>query len=228
MSIRRNVSAMAYIAKDHNGTIRTSAPSAGLAPDITGRHLPREPVTPTGTATHHGSAPTARTDVGPHLSAPVRYLLGGIRLALGWIFLWAFLDKAFGLGHETTAAKSWINGGSPTQGFLGSATEGPFAGFYHSIAGTGLTDLLFMGALLAIGGALILGVAMRLAAGGGALLTLMMWTAVLPPASNPFLDDHLIYAAVLIVLALLGAGRTLGLGAVWDRIPWVRRAAWLR
>ena len=58
----------------------------------------------------------------------MRYLLAGIRLALGWIFLWAFLDKAFGLGHDTTAAKSWVNGGSPTKGFLGSATTGPFAG----------------------------------------------------------------------------------------------------
>jgi thiosulfate dehydrogenase (quinone) large subunit len=69
-----------------------------------------------------------------------------------------------------------------------------------------------MAGLLAIGVALILGIGMRLAAAGGAPLTVMMWTAVLPPASNPFMDDHLIYAAVLIVLALLGAGNTLGLG----------------
>ncbi|SIM56000.1 hypothetical protein [Micromonospora cremea] len=224
---------MAYIAKDHNSTLRTPVPSAGpapLVPDVAGLQPAGEQVRPIGTATDRGrgSAPTARTEVGPHLSAPVRYLLAGIRLALGWIFLWAFLDKMFGLGHETTAAKSWVNGGSPTEGFLGSATQGPFAGFYHSIAGAGLTDLLFMGALLAIGGALILGVAMRLAAGGGALLTLMMWTAVLPPASNPFMDDHLIYAAVLIVLALLGAGSTLGLGAIWAAIPLVRRTAWLK
>ena len=208
-------------------------PSAGLAPlvpDVAGHQPAGEQVRPIGYRHRRGrgSAPTARTEVGPHLSAPVRYLLAGIRLALGWIFLWAFLDKTFGLGHETTAAKSWVNGGSPTEGFLGSATKGPFTGFYHSIAGAGLTDLLFMGALLAIGGALILGVAMRLAAGGGALLTLMMWTAVLPPASNPFMDDHLIYAAVLIVLALLGAGSTLGLGAIWAEIPLVRRTAWLK
>ena len=222
---------MAYIAKDHNSTVRTTAPSAGLAPlvpDVPGHHPEGEQVRPIGTATDHGSAPTARTQVAPDLGAAVRYLLAGIRLALGWIFLWAFLDKMFGLGHGTTAAKSWVNGGSPTEGFLGSATKGPFTGLYHSIAGVGLTDLLFMGALLAIGGALILGVAMRLAAAGGALLTLMMWTAVLPPASNPFMDDHLIYAAVLILLALLGAGSTLGLGAIWAEIPLVRRTAWLK
>lgn len=51
---------------------------------------------------------------------------------------------------------------------------------------------------------------------------------MLPPASNPFLDDHVVYAAVLIVLALLGAGDTLGLGRVWSSLPLVRRATWLK
>ncbi len=34
----------------------------------------------------------------------------------------------------------------------------------------------------------------------------MMWSAVLPPENNPFMDDHLIYAQVLVVLALAAAG----------------------
>ena len=50
-----------------------------------------------------------------------------IRLSIGWVFLWAFLDKAFGLGHETPAKDAWVNGGSPTKGFLSFATAGPFA-----------------------------------------------------------------------------------------------------
>jgi thiosulfate dehydrogenase [quinone] large subunit len=172
-------------------------------------------------------APIATTGTDARSATAARYLLAGVRLALGWIFLWAFLDKAFGLGHGTTAAKSWLNGGSPTKGFLGSAAKGPFTSFYHSIAGTGVADVLFMAALLAIGSALILGIGMRLAAAAGALLTVMMWTAVLPPASNPFMDDHLVYAAVLIVLALLGSGNTLGLGRTWAATPLVQRAPWL-
>jgi thiosulfate dehydrogenase [quinone] large subunit len=84
-----------------------------------------------------------------------------------------------------------------------------------------------MAALLAIGGALILGITMRLAALGGALLTVLMWTAVLPPETNPFMDDHLVYAAVLVLLAVLGAGRTLGLGRRWEETPLVRRMPWL-
>jgi thiosulfate dehydrogenase (quinone) large subunit len=174
-----------------------------------------------GSATASGSATST-----PHAGAALRYVLAALRLAVGWVFLWAFLDKTFGLGHDTTSAKSWLNGGNPTKGFLGGA-EGPFAGFYHSIAGTPLTNILFMVSLLAIGATLILGVTMRLAAVGGAALTILMWSAVLPPANNPFMDDHLIYAGVLIALALLGAGNTLGLGRAWTATPLVRRSPWL-
>ena len=160
------------------------------------------------------------------LGSATRYLLAGIRIALGWVFLWAFLDKLFGLGHETTPAKSWLSEGSPTKGFLGSS-KGPFADLFHAIAGNGVVDLLFMAAMLALGVALMLGIGMRLAAVAGALVTVLMWAAVLPPSSNPFMDDHLVYAGVLVLLALLGAGNTLGLGRAWTATSLVRRAPWL-
>jgi len=153
----------------------------------------------------------------------LRYVLAALRLSLGWVFLWAFLDKAFGLGHETTSAQAWINGGSPTKGFLANAATGPFSSFYHDIAGAAWADWLFMAGLLGIGVALILGVAMRIAATAGAVLLVMMWTVVLPPANNIFMDDHLIYAMILIALALAGAGRTFGLGKYWERLDWVSK-----
>ena len=158
----------------------------------------------------------------------VRYAAAVARISLGWVFLWAFLDKAFGLGHDTVGSASWVNGGSPTKGFLGMAAAGPFKGLYNQIAGQGWADVLFMLGLLAIGTALMLGVAMRLACGAGALLVVLMWTVVLPPANNPFMDDHLIYAVVLVLLAGLGAGHALGLGARWESLPLVRRTPWLR
>jgi len=179
------------------------------------------------TARHVTGAPDTALSLRGRAATATRYLLAGIRLALGWIFLWAFLDKLFGLGHSTPAANSWLNGGSPTAGFLGKAATGPFTGFYHSIAGSVVADVLFMTALLGIGAALILGIGMRIAAGAGSLLMVLMWTAVLPPASNPVMDDHLIYAAVLVLLALLGAGTTLGLGRRWAVTPLVRRNTWL-
>ncbi|MEV0734306.1 DoxX family protein [Polymorphospora sp. NPDC050346] len=157
-----------------------------------------------------------------------RYTLAGLRLALGWIFLWAFLDKLFGLGQGTAAEQAWVNGGSPTKGFLGNAVAGPFADLYRGFAGAAWADWLFMIGLAAIGTALILGVGMRVAATAGGLMMVLMWTAVLPPANNPFMDDHLIYAGVLLVLALTAAGDTLGLGRLWARVPIVKRLPFLR
>lgn len=151
-----------------------------------------------------------------------------LRLSLGWIFLWAFLDKTFGLGHETAHGDAWIRGGSPTNGFLAFAASGPFEGFYHDIAGAAWADWLFMIGLLGIGVALVLGITMRLAAVAGSLLLVLMWTVVLPPANNLFMDDHLIYAMVLVLLAAVGAGRVFGLGRKWESLAIVQRLPWLK
>jgi thiosulfate dehydrogenase [quinone] large subunit len=156
-----------------------------------------------------------------------RYVAALIRVSLGFTFLWAFLDKLIGLDHATPSAKAWINGGSPTTGFL-KGVEGPFAGLYNGIAGNAFFDWLFMLGLLGIGGALILGIGMRIAAVAGTALLVLMWTASLPIATNPFLDDHLIYAMVLVLLALIGAGNTLGLGGWWQKLPFVKSNGWLK
>lgn len=165
--------------------------------------------------------------------------LGVLRLALGWVFLWAFLDKAFALGFATgrnpeTGAVSrfgdaaWIHGGSPTKGFLSFGTQGPLADFYQSFAGAVWADWLFMIGLLGIGAALMLGIGMRIATISGALLLVLMWSAALWPANNPFMDDHLIYAATLVVLLLANAGRYLGFGRAWEATNLVRRYPTLR
>ncbi|MCW2756775.1 MAG: putative integral rane protein SCJ12 [Nocardioidaceae bacterium] len=177
--------------------------------------------------TQDSAAAVGSPAVGSTSSTVVRYVAAAARISIGWVFLWAFLDKAFGLGHDTAGKESWLNGGSPTKGFLGFATAGPFKGMYHSIAGQGWADVLFMVGLLAIGGALVLGIAMRPAAAAGALLLVLMWSAVLPPANNPFMDDHLIYALTLVLLAALGAGHTVGLAQRWEQIPFVARTPWL-
>ncbi|TYB44884.1 DoxX family membrane protein [Actinomadura chibensis] len=156
-------------------------------------------------------------------SPAARYVWALARLALGWVFAWAFLDKMFGLGHETPAGKAWIDGGSPTEGFLKHSPAGPLAGFYHDIAGAAWADWLFMIGLGAVGAALVLGVGMRIAAVAGAALLVMMWSAVLPPANNPFMDDHLVYALLLVGLALVSAGDTLGLGRWWSGTRLVQR-----
>ncbi len=148
------------------------------------------------------------------------------RLAMAWIFLWPFFDKLLGLRHDTTSAQAWINGGNPTKGFL-SGSVGPLSSIYQDIAGAPVVNVLFMAGLLAIGIALALGIAMWPAAIAGVVMFVLMWSASLPPANNPFLDEHLVYAVLLVGLAAAGAGRTLGLGGRWERTGLVVRRGWL-
>nr|WSX72764.1 hypothetical protein OH826_02175 [Streptomyces sp. NBC_00899]WSX81168.1 hypothetical protein OH826_49335 [Streptomyces sp. NBC_00899] len=165
--------------------------------------------------------------------------LAGVRIAIGFIFLWAFLDKTFGWHYATRSGKDWIDGGSPTKGFLSGVSAGPLQSFFHDIAGKGWTDWLFMLGLLGIGVALVSGVALRLTAVAGTALMAMMWAAEWPPAqhlssggpsmsSNPLVDYHVIYALAMILFALTAAGTTWGLGRLWARIPFVHRNPWLR
>lgn len=184
---------------------------------------------------------TSRDDVTSTTSAltPLaRRALAVLRIGFGLTFLWAFLDKTFALGFATgrdqTGAvdrlgdAAWIHGGSPTEGFLTFGADGPFADFYHSIAGAAWADWLFMLGLLGIGLALTLGIGMRFAAAAGALLYVLMWTVVLPPANNPVLDEHLLGAVSLVALAATRAGDTWGLGRIWARLPLVKEAPILR
>lgn len=169
--------------------------------------------------------------------------LAAVRIAFGLTFLWAFFDKLLALGFATgrsvdpaTGAETvdrfgdaaWINGHSPTEGFLAYGADGPFKGFYNDIAGAVWADWLFMLGLLGIGLALTLGIGMRIAAISGALLYVLMWTVVLPPENNPVLDDHLLGALTLIALAALNAGNTWGLGRFWSHTDLVKNTPVLR
>jgi len=80
-------------------------------------------------------------------------------------------------------------------------------------------DWLFMIGLLGIGLALILGIGMWIAAISGSVMLVLMWAAGLPLENNLFMDDHIIYALVLVALAIYGAGRTWGLGRTWEALP---------
>ena len=94
------------------------------------------------------------------LPSAAGYALGATRIAFGFYFLWAFVDKMFGLGFATPAERAVVNGGSPTTGYL-SGVEGPLAGFYNAMAGNAFVDVLFMAGLLGIGLTLMLGAGAR-------------------------------------------------------------------
>lgn len=171
-----------------------------------------EPGKPSGRAT------------GPSRSTPVA--LGVARILLGFVFLWPFLDKALGLGFATPPDDAWIAGGSPTAGYLGSL-EGTFASVFQPMAGQTWVDWSFMLGMLLVGVALLLGIALWAAAVGAVALMGMLWLTSLPLENNPAVDEHLIYAALAVVLATTRAGDRFGAGRAWSRLPLVRGNAWL-
>lgn len=200
-------------ATDHSRVTTTTRPSDESAP---------QPVSTNGSATSE-----------PGSSQPSRWL-AGLRLSTGFIFLWAFLDKTLGLGYATQSDEAWIDGGSPTEGFLSGVAVGPLESTFHDWAGQAWADWLFMVALAAIGIAVVLGVGLRVAAVSGTVMMALMWAAEWPPArhtssgelsmsNNPLVDYHVIYAVALIVIAVTYAGDRWGLGRTWGRLPIVQR-----
>lgn len=190
-----------------------------------------------GHRTGSGSQSAVSAGLGTHTAQA--YALASLRILTGFVFLWAFLDKTFGLGYATASGKGWIDGGSPTKGFLGSVAAGPMESTFHSWAGDTWADWLFMLGLLGIGLAVMAGVALWPAAAAGTAMMALMWIAEWPPAkhlsdgspsmsTNPFADYHVIYAVALIAVAAVGAGATWGLGRLWVRLPIVRDHTWLR
>ncbi|MET8153895.1 hypothetical protein ACIBSW_20735 [Actinoplanes sp. NPDC049668] len=161
-----------------------------------------------------------------------------LRISVGFVFLWAFLDKMFGFGYSTPTERAWINGGSPTNGFLSSVDIGPLQGFYNDIAGQTWADWGFMLGMLAIGSAMVLGIGLRIAACAATAMMAMMWIAEWPLAqqnsagepsgsTNPIVDYHVVYAVSAVVVALTYAGHTWGLGRQWVKLPFVQKHRWL-
>jgi len=138
-----------------------------------------------------------------------------LRISLGWVMFWSFIDKLFGLGFATKPENAWLAGGSPTTGFLKNAVHGPFAELYQSLSGSALVDWLFMLGLLGVGTAFLFGIAIRFSGYVGALMLLLVYTALLPPANNPVVDDHLIYALLFVLIAESNAGRVWGFQESW-------------
>ncbi|MBQ0881623.1 DoxX family membrane protein [Streptomyces sp. RT42] len=185
------------------------------------------------------SAPRAAGSVEAGALSVRACVFASARVLMGFVFLWAFVDKTFGFGYATASGKGWVDGGSPTEGFLGHVAVGPMESTFHSWAGAAWADWLFMLGLLVIGLALTAGVALRLAAFAGTVMMALMWVAEWPPAkhlsdgsasmsTNPFADYHVVYAVVLVALAAVSAGNVFGLGRLWARLPVVRDHAWLR
>ena len=190
------------------------------------------------------------TVINPKTHMPVKgkvsgwWLVGILRIAFGWTWLWAFFDKLLGLGYGTCASvneagekviemgcdAAFINGGSPTYSVLTLGVEDSVIGNWFSWMAPSapdaqnVTDWVFMLALLLIGLPFILGAGMRLSGVGGAVMYLVMYLATaVPPATNPITNVHLLGALTMLVLVLLNAGVYLGVGRWWQRRKIVKR-----
>ena len=201
---------------------------------------PTTPVVTNGSARPQRSSPPSElTPVITPMSRRIGLIgLLGLRLAIGFEFLWAFLDKTFGLGYATSSARAWINGGSPTTGFLSGVNVGPFQGVFNGIAGVTAVDWLFMLGLLGVGVALILGVALRPAAIAGSTMLLMMYAASWPFATmgggqptgstNPIVDDHIVSTLGLVVIGAFAAWSVGVISRRWSALAFVRSHSLLR
>lgn len=162
-----------------------------------------------------------------------------LRVAVGSIFLWAGLEKAFGAGEKGWSAAGFL--GNATGGTLGwpfvsgEAVAGTIYNPTHELwvglaANTGLmsaVDFLVVFGQIAIGAALILGLATRFASMAGALMMLLFFVAAWDFEFG-IVNQHLAYAVVTAFIGYIGAGRYFGLDGVIEEAGVVERTPALR
>lgn len=161
------------------------------------------------------------------LKEPEHVFISTLRIVMGFIWLWAFLDKLIGLGFATSPSKSWLAGNSPTTGFLkyGTNPESPFAPFYAELAKYGtLLDPIYMAMLLFVGVTLLTGIMVRFGSLAGIVFALSIYFSVIPLANNPIIDDHIIYAIIFLMLIFTNAGSYgWSLGRKWQELSIVKK-----
>ena len=126
-----------------------------------------------------------------------------LRVSLGWMFFYAGITKI--LNPEWSAV-----------GYLKGAKT--FAGFYQFLTQPGIlpiTNFVNEWGLTLLGISLIFGVFVRLSSILGAAMMLLYYFPILdfpyPNAHSFIIDEHIIYAIALTLLAAWRAGRTYGL-----------------
>ncbi len=138
------------------------------------------------------------------------------RLAMAWTFLYAASHQVFVPGWSVA-------------GFLSHTKT--FHSFYSELTGPGiaavLTFLVEYGHLL-IGLSLLTGLLVRVSASFGVMLMLVYWTAhmdfpYISNVNNFLIDEHIVYAGVLLFLIVKHAGHVWGLDGWLEKAGWVER-----
>lgn len=157
-----------------------------------------------------------------------------LRIAVGAIFLSAGIEKALLTegGWSAAGFLKFGTGGSPIMASpVDKVIYNPTQSFWVGLAGNpdllAVINTLVVFGQLAIGVALILGVATRFASWSGALMMLFFFVAAWDFEFG-LVNQHLTYALVTATLGYLGAGRVWGLDAVIEKVQFVRQAPQLR
>jgi len=134
-----------------------------------------------------------------------------LRVVLGWMYLYAGITKI-------------INPNWSAAGYLKGAKT--FVEFYQWLASPGIlpaVDFVNEWGLTLLGLSLIFGVFVQLSSILGAVLMLLYYLPILDfPYPNPYsylVDEHIIYALVLLLFASLRAGRVWGLENWCSNLP---------
>ena len=128
----------------------------------------------------------------------------GMRLLLGFMFLWGGIEKI----------QTELSGKMATTGFLAHAVTGPYAGFFNGLAGNWAVEYLVVYGELAIGISLMFGLFTRVGGLSGIAMSLLFYFSQLPVQNNPFVNEYVIYALAFLIVASFAAGRFLGVDGV--------------
>lgn len=142
-----------------------------------------------------------KTLFGKDLKSGKAWSVFGLRLAIGFLFLWAGYEKI-----ETE-----LSGKYATTGFLKYAVSGPFATFFNGLAGNPAVEYLLVYGELLIGVSIMFGIFTRVGGISGLLMNFLFWVSQLPVQHNPIVNDYVIYMFVFLAFVFMVPGRFLGL-----------------
>ncbi len=166
--------------------------------------------------------------------------VAAMRIALGLVYLWAFISQAFGITYTNQAqpppdapagtkatyewtfgydsSKGWISSGfenSPTEKYVDNNLHGPLA-FIPQRLPTGLVDFAWIFALAGLGIGLTFGLFAIIAGWGGFLLNILIWLSTWPPSTNPLIDgEHVTFGLAILLFMWLQASNYWGFGRWW-------------
>lgn len=138
-----------------------------------------------------------------------------MRLVMGWVFLYAGLQKI--LQGNWTAEK-----------FL-TSLNGPFASFFHQMAGNHFIDWLNMIGLILIGTALVLGIFVRWTSFWAIILMVLYYLAQFPPRQDYLVlfDEHIVYIFIFVGFMIFGSGKFWAIDNLLEKSKLYKNNPWL-